>query len=244
VIQGLALAFAVGLFAVFSPSAFAFALALVGLPVTRPLRAAAAMGACFAVIFALGAVLVHALGLEWMLDVAVWVGAAAGVVLAVVGIRALAGRLDDSEVSGAGYGSVAAVAALPSMLMIYDSLLDQGAAAAGPAAAVFLTVAFGAGCAAGLALPALAAAALRNAGPPARRAAAALVTASGAWMVLYWLPALFGGRSERGGIVEEAANGISGAVSDVAGRYEIGFALVLLAISVAALAAALRPRAS
>ena len=242
-IEGLALGFAVGLFAVFSPSAFALALALVGLPVTRPLRAAAVMGACFALVFALAAVVVSALGLEWVLDVAVWVAAAAGVVLAVIGIRVVAGTPDDREVSGAGYGSIAAISALPSMLMIYEALLDQGVEAAGTPAAVFLTIAFAAGCTAALALPALAAAALAGAGPVARRAAGALVAAAGIWIVVYWLPALFGGRIERGGAVEDAANGASSSLSEVAARYEVGFALVLLGVSLAALAAAMRPRA-
>jgi hypothetical protein len=242
-IEGLTLAFAVGLFVVFSPSAIAFALALVGLPLTRPLRAAAAMGACFAVVFALAAVVVLTLDLEWVLDVAAWVGAVVGAGLAVAGIRtAVSGPPRDRELSVVGYGTVFAIAALPSMLMIYEALLDQGAESAGAPAAVFLTIAFAAGCAAALALPALAAAALTGAGLLARRAAGLLVAAAGIWIVAYWLPALFGGRIERGGAVEDAANAVSGGVSEFAARYELGFALLLLAVSVAALAAAMRPR--
>jgi hypothetical protein len=160
-----------------------------------------------------------------------------------VGIRTAAGGPpQDREVSGVGYGTVLAVASLPSMLMIYEALLDQGVEAAGAPAAVFLTIAFAAGCAAALAAPALAAAALAGAGLLARRAAGLFVAAAGIWIVVYWLPALLGGRIERGGAVEDAANRVSSAVSEFAARYELGFALLLLAISVAALAAALRPR--
>ena len=241
-IEGLTLGFAVGLFAVLSPGALPFAIALAGLPVTRPLRAAAAMAACFALVFALGAVAVSVLDLDWILDVAAWVAAASGAVLAAVGVRTIVGGPRGEEVSGVGFGSAAAIAALPSILMIYEALLDQGADAAGAPAAVFLTIAFGAGCASVLGLPALAAAALAGASRVARRAAGALVLVAGLWIVVYWLPALFGGHSDRGELVEGAANGLSSALSGFAASYELGFALVLLAAAVAALAAAMRPR--
>jgi hypothetical protein len=242
VIEGLTLGFAVGLFAVLSPGALAFAVALAGLPVRRPLRAAAAMGACFGVVFALAAVAVSVLDLEWLLDVAAWVAAASGAVLAAVGVRIVVGGPRDEEVPVVGFGSVAAIAALPPMLVIYESLLHQGAESAGAPAAVFLTVAFGAGCASALALPALAAAALAGASRVARRAAGALVLVAGIWIVVYWLPALFGGHSDRGELVEGTANGLSSALSGFAASYELGFALVLLAAAVSALAGTMRPR--
>ena len=245
-IEGVTLAFAVGLFAVVCPSAVGFAIALAGLPVTRPIRTAAVMGACFAAVFASAALLVSGLDLDWLLDVAVWIAAAAGVVLAAWGIRvAFTGARRDSEVSPAACGAVFAIAALPSMLTVFDSIVDQGVEAAGAGAAVVVTIAFGAGSAAALTLPALAAAALGEAGatrPVVRRAAGALGGAAGVWIVLYWLPALFGGRTERGGAVESAANDVSSAITELAARYEIVLALVLLAISVAALLAAARPR--
>ncbi|MDQ5831456.1 MAG: hypothetical protein M3550_00155, partial [Actinomycetota bacterium] len=60
-------------------------------------------------------------------------------------------------------------------------------------------------------------------------------------LVVYWMPALLGGRVERGGAVENAANDLSAAVTEAAARYELGFALVLLGISVLGLALVLRP---
>ena len=144
------------------------------------------------------------------------------------------------------YGIVFAIAAIPSILTVFTSVIDQGFEASGAGAAVGATVGFGAGCASALALLALAGAALGRAaerpGTIAYRAAGALVALAGAWIVVYWLPALFGGRIERGGALEDAANGASNALTQIAARYEIVFAVVLLGMSVLALAAAARPR--
>ena len=247
-IDGLALSFAVGLFAVVCPGAVPFALALVGLPLRTPLRAALAMGIAFAVVFAVAGVLVELLDLDWLLDVVPWVAVPAGAILFAAGIRAaLTGALDDRDVSPAVYGTVFALAALPSILMIFDSLIRQGTEAAGAIAAPGLTIGFAAGCVTGLALPALAASALSSRSQrPATlvaRARGALVAAAGIWVVVYWLPALFGGRIERGGGVENAANDAASALTELAARFELGFALLALALAAVALVAAMRPRA-
>jgi cytochrome c-type biogenesis protein len=254
-IEGITLAFAVGLFAVVSPSAIGFAVALIGLPVRAgpergsPIRTATAMGLCFALVFAIAGLAVSA-GLGKMLDVIPWIAAAAGIALAATGIRAVvAGAGPNRAVPATAFGTVFAIAALPSILSVFNSIVDQGVEASGVGAAVGVTVAFGAGCAAALTLLALAAAGIAAAsakhaplGSVVARAAGALVAAAGIWIVAYWLPALFGGRIERGGAVESAANALSATVTAAAARYELAFALVLLAMSVTALAAAARPR--
>lgn len=242
-IEGITLAFAVGLFAVVCPGAVAFAVALVGLRVASALHATAVMAACFGVIFAVAGVAFALLDLEWVLDVAAWIAAAAGMLLVLAGVRAAAGgERGERAFPAAVYGTVSAIAALPSILMVFDSMIRQGVEASGAAAAVVATIAFAAGCAATLALPALAASALTSAGPAARRAAGVLVAGAGAWIVVYWLPALLGGATERGGALEGATNDIASSITQFAARYELGFALVLLAVAIAALATAARPR--
>lgn len=249
-IEGITLAFAVGLFAVVCPSAIAFAVALVGLAAgskasgwKRSIRAAAVMGACFALVFALAA-LAESAGLERAFDVIPWVATASGLMLAVAAVRLVRGGALPSALPAAAFGTLFAIAALPSMLTVFSSLVDQSTDAAGWAAAVGVTLGFAAGCASALTLPILAGTALASAvrrGALARRGAAVLVGLSGAWIVAYWLPALFGGRIERGGAVESAANDISSSLTEIAARYELGFALVLLAISALGLAVAARP---
>jgi cytochrome c-type biogenesis protein len=249
-IEGITLSFAVGLFAVVSSSAIAFAVALVGLPAgyqaddwRSGLRAAAVMGACFAAVFAIAG-LAESAGLEKAFDAIPWIVTAAGLVLVIAGVRILRrGALPGALPAGA-FGTVFAIAAIPSMLTVFSSLVEQSTDAAGPGAAVGVTLGFAAGCATALALLVAAGTALAAAARPgalARRAAGALVALAGAWIVVYWLPALFGGRIERGGAVDSVANDISSALTHVAARYELGFALVLVAMSAIALAAAARP---
>jgi cytochrome c-type biogenesis protein len=249
-IEGITLSFAVGLFAVVCPSAIAFALALAGLPLapsgdwTHGVRAAVVMGASFAAVFAIAG-LADSAGLERAFDAIPWIAAAAGVVLALAGLRVAAGEALPHGWPAAAVGAVFALAAIPSMLTVFSSLVDQSVEAAGPGAAVGVTIGFGAGCASALTLPVLASTALARAaqrpGALAGRAAGALVALAGAWIVVYWLPALFGGRIERGGAVESVANDVSSSLTEVAARYELGFALVLLAISALGLAVAAHP---
>ena len=251
-IEGITLAFAVGLFAVVCPSAIAFAVALVGLAAGSEvsgwktgIRAAAVMGACFAVVFALAG-LAESAGLEKAFDVIPWVATAAGLMLVAAAVRIARGGAPPNALPAAAFGTLFAIAALPSILTVFSSLVEQSTDAAGWAAAVGVTLAFAAGCTSALTLPILAGTALASAARPgtlARRGAAALVGLAGAWIVVYWLPALFGGRIERGGGVESAANDVSNSLTEVAARYELGFALVLLAISALGLAAAARPSA-
>ena len=250
-IEGITLSFAVGLFAVVSSSAIAFAVALVGLPAgyeagawRSGLRAAVVMGACFAAVFAIAG-LAESAGLEKAFDAIPWIATAAGLVLALAGIRILSRGALPGALPAVAFGSLFAIAAIPSMLTVFSSLVEQSTDAAGPGAAVGVTLGFAAGCASALALPVVAGTILAAATRPgalARRAAGALVALAGAWIVVYWLPALFGGRIERGGAVDSAANDVSNALTQVAARYELGFALVLLAISVLALVAAAWPR--
>ena len=86
-IEGITLAFAVGLFAVVCPCAIAFAVALVGLPCRAGSKASGwkqehpggrgAMGVCFALVFALAA-LAESAGLERAFDVIPWLATGAG----------------------------------------------------------------------------------------------------------------------------------------------------------------------
>ena len=226
------------------------------------IRAAVAIGLSFAVVFVLAALAVSA-GLGRVFDVIPWLAAAAGVALAAVGAEvvfagAIGGRLallGDSARSqrpwrAAAFGAVYAITALPCMLGVFRAFVDQGVEANGAGAAVAVTLGFGAGCASALAVLTVATglalagtnrltAAAREV---ARRAAGALVAVAGVSLVLYWLPALLGGRIERGGAAAGATEDLSSAITEALARYELVFALVLLAISALALAAVLRPR--
>lgn len=228
-------------------------------------RAAVTMAVSFAAVFAIAGLAVSA-GLGWLLDLVPWLAAATGLALAVAGVDTAIGGAGRSRppiarpvalragrrhrlAPAAVFGAVYAAIALPCMLAIFSAIVDQGVVAAGVAAAAAVTLAFGAGCAGALTLLALAAAAVSGGsaqlraplGPLVRRAAGALVAGAGVWLVVYWLPALLGGRVERGGAAESAANDLSATVTEAAARYELGFALVLLGISVLGLALVLRP---
>ena len=227
------------------------------------IRAAVAIGLSFAVAFVLAALAVSA-GLGRVLDVIPWLAAAAGLALAAVGAEVVvAGRIggrlalfgaaaarSQRPWRAATFGAVYAITALPCMLGVFRAFVDQGVEANGAGAAVAVTLAFGAGCTSAIAVltvaTGLALAGTERLTAPVRevahRAAGALVAVAGVSLVLYWLPALLGGRIERGGAAAGATEDLSSAITEALARYELVFALVLLAISALALAAVLRPR--
>jgi hypothetical protein len=252
VIEGLTLSFAVGLFAVVCPCAIALAVALAGLPLRSTaeegrhpaagaLRAAAVMGVCFVAVYAIGSLMIAA-GIERAFDVIPWLAALAGVGIAALGLRGALTRARPYPISAVNAGVVYAIVSIPCMLTVFRALVDQGTEAAGPAAVVGVAIAFGAGCAAALAVPVVAGALAHRAGGLVARAAALLAAAAGAGLTIYWLPSLFGGRIERGGAADGAANDLSAAITEALARYELVFALVLLAMAGLALVVALRPR--
>ena len=229
------------------------------------IKAAVAIGVGFALVFVLAALGVSA-GLGRLLAAVPWIAVAIGIALAAIGAEAMvAGRVGArlllARVAAApdrgvplwagAYGAVYALVAVPCLLNVFRAFVDQGTEANGAGAAVAVTLAFGAGCASAAAvltlLAALGLGVEARAGDATRRvigrAAGALVAVAGISLVLYWLPALLGGRIERGGATAGATEDLSSAVTEALARYELVFALVLVMISGLALAVALRPRA-
>jgi cytochrome c-type biogenesis protein len=171
----------------------------------------------FTAVF-VGAGLLVTVGLRRLLPYVPWLAVAIGASLAVVGLAMLSGRhvglpAGDRLRPGQArsyrrvvvFGAAYAVASLSCTLAVVLALVAQALAAANPLQFVGVFLAYGTGAAAMLVTLAVSAAlakasltrALRRIVRFADRIAGAVLTASGAYLIAYWLPALRGGRSGR-----------------------------------------------
>ncbi len=182
------------------------------------LRAGALVSTGFAAVFTLTGLLV-ALGLRALIGAVPWAAVLIGLLLAAAGIAMLAGRrvgitVDPARLRRTGrgpgamiaFGAAYAVASLSCTLAVLLAVIAQALATNGIAALAGVFAAYAAGASAVLVLLALSsalasgavAAVLRRASRHIPRIAGAVLTASGAYLVAYWAPALFTGSPNQG----------------------------------------------
>jgi len=183
----------------------------------RALRTGLVVSLGFVAVFVATALVVAA-GLRSILNAVPWVAVAVGVVLVGVGLVMLAGRRVGVSVrfnplrsGGRGpvgmlsYGAAYAVASLSCSLGVLLALIGGGLAASTTTSLLRVLTSFAAGSATILVLLALSAGlasggvvrVLQQSSPYVSRVAGVVVVLSGLYMVVYWVPALGGGSSNR-----------------------------------------------
>jgi cytochrome c-type biogenesis protein len=172
------------------------------------------LSAAFGGVFMLAGLIVSA-GLRSFLPVVPWLATAIGATLLVVGLAMLAGRhigLTAADRVGvrqqagglervAIFGLTYAVASLSCTLAVFLVVVGQATAAGDPLELLAVFGAYAAGSASVLVALAMTAAlakgtlerGLRRLLPVVSRVSGALLAVSGAYLILYWLPALGGG---------------------------------------------------
>lgn len=203
-----------------------------------------------------------ALGLRTLAQVVPWAAVAIGAALAVVGVAMIAGRhlgipvgdrlrpgstrrWRSMVIFGAGY----AAASLSCTLGVLLAVVAQATATRNPAQMFAVLGAYGAGSATILTALAVAAATakaglsrwLRHLLPVAGRLGGAVLLASGAYLVAYWLPAL-GHRSGRGRPPIAAADAASAWASRQLDGHGWLFAILAACLALAVAISALRAR--
>ncbi len=192
--------------------------------VGRGFRVGLALTAGFAAVFVVAGLVISA-GLRSFVHVIPWLAVVIAALLVLLGLAMLAGAsiglTPASRIAvgapAAGYGRVLAfgagyaLASLSCTLAVFLIVVGQATAAANPVRVLAVLAAYAAGAAtvlvslslsAALAKAALARAARRLA-PLVGRIAGLLLAASGAYLILYWLPTLRGGRSATPAVVDQ-----------------------------------------
>jgi cytochrome c biogenesis protein CcdA len=258
----ISLAFGVGMLATITPGGIPFALAAVGLgaiaaePGERPLRArfsvAIAHGAVAGAVFAatlFAAAFAESLGLEVSDPVPIpALMLSAGMMILGIGLavsRAHHQRLRSAQ-APAVFGLAYAIVSLPGALPLLQGMVTQTDKSRGVAGVLGVAFLFCAGVVAALIaislLATLVSMAIRRLGGAGTVLAGGLVAGAGLVAAAYWMPAVPDDVGERGGGLSDRLADSSGAVGQFIANYELGFALLLLVVAVAAFAAALRPR--
>ncbi|HYH61147.1 MAG TPA: hypothetical protein VD766_04715 [Solirubrobacterales bacterium] len=259
----ISLAFGVGMLATITPGGIPFALAALGLgaiavePGERGLRAslwlATVQGSVAGAVFAatiLAAALIEGRGIEVsdLVPVPALVLSGALVIIGV-GLALRPGRWGLRGAQGpAVFGLAYAVVSLPGALPLLQGMVTQTDKSRGAAGVLGVAFLFCAGVVAALValslLATLVSIAARRLGAVGTILADALVVGAGAVAAVYWLPAVPGDVSERGGGLSGLLADSSGAAGWFIANFEFGFALLLLAAAVAAFVATLQPRAT
>jgi cytochrome c biogenesis protein CcdA len=219
------------------------------------LAVGAAVSAGFAGVFIVAGLAVSA-GLRSLVGYVPWVAVVIGVVLVGVGIAMVAGRhvglrLDAGFRPGAertwgrvvAYGAAYAIASLSCTLAVLLAVVAQALASHNPLQMLGVFGAYGAGAATVLTTLSVAAAGakaslargLRRLVPLASRVAGAVLVASGAYLVSYWVPALRRG-SGRGQAVVSLPDRLSADLSTILSAHRGLLGALALALSVAAAA--------
>lgn len=178
-------------------------------------RVGLALTGGFAGVFVLAG-LILSLGLRWFVHVIPWVAVVIAVALVLIGIAMLLGRhigvtaasrvrVDGGPAESYGrvvlFGASYAVASLSCTLAVFLIVVSQALAAADPIRVLAVFGAYAAGSATVLVALSLSvvlakaavARAVRWLAPVVSRLAGVLLTASGVYLVIYWLPTLKGG---------------------------------------------------
>jgi len=210
----------------------------------------------FAAVFTVTGLLV-AVGLRSIIGAIPWVAVVIGVTLTVVGIAMVAGRhiglsvnshriTRDGRGPGAmlAFGAAYAVASLSCTLAVLLAVIAQALAAHSITTLIAVFVAYAAGASTVLVLLALSAAlassamahGLRRISRYLPRVAGAVLVASGAYLIAYWIPALDGGG--RNETVAGVTIPLSSTVSDFVAAHTTQVAVAALTLAAAVLAAA------
>ncbi len=181
------------------------------------LRTGVVVSLGFIAVFIATALVVTA-GLRSVVEAVPWVAVGVGVVLVAVGLALLAGRrvgvtLNSSRISREGrgpgsmlaYGAAYAVASLSCSLGVLLALIGQALTTSSTTRLLGVYTAFAAGNATVLVLLALSAAlasgglakVLKQSSRYLPRVTGGIVVLSGLYMVVYWMPALTGGSTNR-----------------------------------------------
>ena len=206
-----------------------------------------------------------AAGLRSLMEVVPWMALAVGAALAVAGVAMLAGRdlgirapnlLRPTGSKGDGYVRVAtfgagyAIASLSCTLAVVLAVAGQATATSNPIQFLAVFGAFAAGASSALLALTLSIAlastvvarAMRRIGPAMHTIAGALLTASGAYLVVYWLPQVVGDGGP-GTSFTRTVDEVSASVANFLTAHTGAFAIALAVIAALALVLALRPSA-
>ncbi|MEV8338860.1 cytochrome c biogenesis protein CcdA [Leucobacter sp. NPDC077196] len=233
-------------------------------PLLAGLRAGVALSAGFATVF-VAAGLLAAVGLRSMAAALPWAAALIGVVIVAAGLGMVFGwqlpgtRLNlprflktDGTGSGLGavfgYGVAYAVAALSCSLALLLAVVAQAVSTGSLAGLLAVFAAYALGSSVVLVLLSLGAAVARDALarhvrkllPFVNRLGGAALVLAGIYLLLYWVPALYGGQA--GGIMSGAVTEASAALSGVISGNWPFITLAAAAAALAALALSLRRR--
>jgi cytochrome c-type biogenesis protein len=192
------------------------------------------LSAAFGAVFLIAGLIVSA-GLRSFLDAVPWLATLIGVALLAIGLAMLAGRhvglagasrvgvrqpagQELRGVAGASY----ALASLSCTLAVFLIVIGQALATANPFGLFAVFAAYAAGSASVLIALSMSAAlakgalerALRRTLPIIGRIAGGLLALSGVYLILYWLPALGGGRAASDSWAARASERVSSALAE------------------------------
>ncbi|MDI3312783.1 MAG: cytochrome c biogenesis protein CcdA [Mycobacterium sp.] len=223
------------------------------------LRAGSALTAGFAgTLTVIGLLL--ALGLRSLLRLIPWLAAALGAGLAVVGLVMLVGRQlplrlptrssstrRQAPLGMVAFGAGYALASASCSIAVLLAVITQALATTNISGMLLVFTAYAAGAATLLLCLAVFAAFasglitrfLRRLLPYMNRIAGAVLAISGGYLVLYWLPQLFGGQPGA-----TAFNGVATAVSAWIGGHQLAVTLIALGIALLTAVAAVTARAT
>ncbi len=215
------------------------------------------LSAAFGGVFMLAGLIVSA-GLRSFLSVVPWLAMAIGASLLVVGLAMVAGRHIGLTAAGrvgvrqqagglervAIFGLTYAVASLSCTLAVFLVVVGQATAAGAPLELLAVFGAYAAGSASVLIALAMSAAlakgtlerTLRRLLPVISRVSGGLLAVSGAYLVLYWLPALGGGRPSSDSWAAGISEDVSSSLAEFFRTNTSAFALALAVLTVLGLA--------
>ncbi len=235
----------------------------VGVRLGQGLAVGAAVSAGFAGMFTAAGLLV-AFGLRSLVGAVPWAAVVIGGLLAALGLAMLSGqqlslRLGRNIGPGAGrgyprmiaFGAAYAVASLSCTLAVLLAVIAQATATANPLQLVAVFAAYGLGAASVLVALTVTAAlakatvarAVRGVLPYASRLSGAVLTLSGVYLVLYWLPSLTSG-GRRPSAVGGVSDGVSARLMAFVDAHQSAVALAAAGLVLAALLAVLVHRRS
>lgn len=209
--------------------------------------------------------LVLAVGLRSLVDAAPWLAAAVGTGLMIAGAATLAGRRvalsAASRIRPAGtrrhgyariavFGAGYALASLSCTVAVVLAVVGQATATANPIELLAVFAAFAAGATSMLLALTLSLAlasglitrTVRRLLPLVNRLAGGLLVASGAYLILYWLPVLGGGDGAADTAIAQRTRELSSSLQAFFATHSATFAIALAALAVTGAALALVAR--
>jgi cytochrome c-type biogenesis protein len=194
--------------------------------------------------------LVLAAGMRALVDAIPWLAVAVGVGLVIAGAAMLTGRelgvgsirrLGPHAATSGGYAQAAtfgvgyAVASLSCSIAVILAVATQATATTNPVQVLAVFGAFAAGATSALLALSLSVAlakgfiarAMRRVAPAVNPLAGVLLILSGVYLVVYWLPALFGHGEAASGPLEEATRTLSSTVANFLAAHTGAFAIGL-----------------